>query len=168
MLTSKMSKFVYSIKEQKAQKTARKRIKGLQKRHVQYGSNLTVLGDIDIIYSNKLTIGDNCRLNSHVYINARSGVTIGDDVTLSYGVKIISTGYDVDQWIKTGRKIHIENQPIFIGNHCWVGAGATILPGVNIMGEYVVIAADAVVTKDVTESKVVLAGNPAKIVKHLM
>jgi acetyltransferase-like isoleucine patch superfamily enzyme len=64
-------------------------------------------------------------------------------------------------------KRHIENKPIVIGDQCWIGAGAIILPGVEITGEYVVVAAGAVVTKNVEESRVVLAGSPARIVKYL-
>lgn len=130
------------------------------------GKNLTLFGTPEIFGTDKLSIGDDCKINSGVYINARSGVEIGNDVTLSHGAKIISTGYDIEHWINTDEKLHIENSPIFIGNHCWIGANAIILPGVNITGEYVVIGAGAVVTKDISENKVLVAGVPAKIVKH--
>lgn len=54
---------------------------------------------------------------------------------------------------------------VIIGNNVWIGAHATILPGINI-GNNAVIAAGAVVTKDVLANTVV-AGNPAKIIKYL-
>ncbi len=130
------------------------------------GNNLQLFGVPEISFANNLKIGNNCKINSNVYINARSGVTIGDDVTLSYGVKIISTGYDIEHWITTRERVHVTDKPIHIGNYCWIGADAIILPGVNITGEFVVVAAGTVVTKDITESKVLVAGNPAKIVKH--
>lgn len=131
------------------------------------GTGLEVFGDVDISYPERVTIGDNCKLNHQVYLNARSGITIANDVSVSYGAKLVSTGYDLEHWIQTGERIHFEDKPIYIGNHCWIGAGAIILPGVNITGEYVVVAAGAVVTKDIIESKVVVAGSPAKIVKRL-
>ena len=99
-------------------------------------------------------------------MNGRSGITIGDNVTLSHGAKLVSTGYDVEHWMETGERVHIDNKPIYIGDNCWIGANAIILPGVKITGEYVIIGAGAVVTKDVTESRVLVAGNPAKIVKR--
>lgn len=142
-----------------------KKIDNFKKSLFSCGDNLKLFGLPEISYHNKLKIGDDCRLNSNVYINARSGVTIGNDVTISNGAKIISTGYDIEHWMNTGEKIHITDSSIFIGNHCWIGANAIILPGVNIIGEYVVIAAGAVVTKDITESKVVVAGVPATIIK---
>lgn len=145
---------------------AKKRLDKFKKNLAFCGDDLHLFGTPEISYCNKLRIGDNCRLNSNVYINARSGVTIGNDVTLSNGVKLISTGYDIEHWMNTGEKVHIDNAPIYIGNHCWVGANAVILPGVNITGEYVVIGAGAVVTKDITENKVVVAGVPAKIIKE--
>lgn len=145
-----------------------------EKKNIQFkkkikecGENLMLFGNVDIASPEKLIIRNSCRMNDQVYINARSGVEIGNDVTISYGAKIISTGYDIEHWLQTNEKIHDESTPIYIGNHCWIGAGAMILPGVQITGEYVVIAAGAVVTKNITESKVIVAGVPAKIVKKL-
>ena len=131
------------------------------------GNNLMLFGTQEIFSADRLSVGNDCRLNSGVYINARSGVTIGNDVTLSCGAKIISTGYDIEHWVNTGKKIHTVDTPVYIGNHCWVGANAVILPGVKITGEYVVIGAGAVVTKDITESRVIVAGVPAKIIKNI-
>ncbi len=131
------------------------------------GENLQVFGDVEISIPLNVKIGNNCKLNSKTYINARNGVILGDDVSVSYGVKLLSTGYDIDKWVKTGVKEHKAEEPVYIGNHCWIGAGATILPGVKITGEYVVIGADSVVTGDVTQSKVILAGSPARIIKRI-
>ena len=130
------------------------------------GDDLHLFGEPEISHRNKLKIGNSCRINSDVYLNARSGIEIGNDVTLSNGVKILSTGYDLEQWMLTEQKKHTENTPVKIGNHCWIGTNAIILPGVEISGEFVVIGAGAVVTKSITESNVLVAGNPAKIVKH--
>lgn len=163
----RLKKLVYKYKQKRKKAIMQKNIKKVTDTFLSCGDNFKLFGIPEILYPNRLEVGNDCRINSNVYINARSGIKIGDDVTLSYGSKIISTGYDIDRWLKTGEKIHMDNTPVFIGNHCWVGAGATILPGVSITGEYVVIAADAVITKDVAESKVVLAGNPAKIIKYL-
>lgn len=130
------------------------------------GKNLFVTGKVELIFPKKITIGNNCKINPDVFLNGRSGITIGDNVTLSHGAKLISTGYDVDHWMVTGERVHFNDKPIFIGNNCWIGANAMILPGVKITGEYVIIGAGAIVTKDITESRVLVAGNPAKIVKR--
>ena len=133
----------------------------------KHGQSLKVFGKIQCYSPGNIVIGDRCNLNDGIYMNARSGITIGNDVTISNSAMLISTGYDLDHWVATGERIHFEDKPIVIGNHCWIGARAIILPGVEITGEYVVVGAGAVVTKSITESKVVVAGNPAKIVKRL-
>lgn len=131
------------------------------------GGDLIVF-DIPKMFSpEKITVGNGLKLNANVFLNGRSGITIGNDVTISYGAKILSTGYDLDEFFNTGERVHFEDKPIVIGNHCWICTDAIILPGVKITGEYVVIAAGAVVTKDITESKVIVAGNPATIVKRM-
>ncbi len=130
------------------------------------GVNLKVFGEVSVAFPKNISIGNNCKINPDVFLNGRSGITIGDNVTLSHGAKLISTGYDVEHWMETGERIHITDKPIYIGNNCWIGANAIILPGVKITGEFVIIGAGAIVTKDITESRVLVAGNPARIVKH--
>jgi maltose O-acetyltransferase len=63
------------------------------------------------------------------------------------------------------RRQFITAEPITIGSHVWIGAGATVLPGVTI-GDKAVIAAGAVVTKDVPESCLV-GGVPAQVIRNL-
>lgn len=163
----KMLRKIQKKKKQQQIKLQKKLIFDIEKKVASCGKNLQIFGSMpEITCQNKLTIGNDCRFNSGVFINALSGVTIGNDVTLSHGAKILSTGYDIEHWMNTGEKNHFDDSPVYIGNHCWIGANAIILPGVKITGEYVVIGAGAVVTKDITESKVIVAGVPAKIIKH--
>lgn len=164
---NRVVKYFYKLRQKKFEKKEQKRIDLFKSKLASCGSNLKIFGEPVIYGAEKLDIGCNCKINDQVYINARSGVTIGDDVTLSYGAKIISTGYDVEHWIETGERLHVVNTPVKIGNHCWVCTDAKILPGVNISGEYVVVAAGAVVTKDIAEDRVVVAGVPAKIIKRI-
>ena len=56
---------------------------------------------------------------------------------------------------------------VIIGNHVWIGADAIILPGVEITGEYIVIGAGAIVTRNITEGYCVYVGNPASKIKNL-
>ena len=130
------------------------------------GENFHVFGHVDIICPHNVTMGNDCTLNHNVYINAYCPITLGDDVTLSAGAKVIATGIDVNSWV-AGAKCHLKDTEIRIGNHVWIGANAIIRGGVRITGEYVVIAAGAVVTKDITESHVIVAGVPAKIIKRI-
>lgn len=60
----------------------------------------------------------------------------------------------------------LEDDPIVIGDNCWLATGSTVLSGVKL-GNHVVIAAGAVVTKSFDEDDVLLAGVPARVVKRL-
>ena len=74
-------------------------------------------------------------------------------------VQLISNNHDLHD-----RQILI-CKPVHIGKNAWIGAGATILPGVTV-GENAVVAAAAVVTKDVPANAIV-GGNPAKLIKMI-
>lgn len=88
------------------------------------------------------------------------GIFIGDNVLIAPRVNILSVNHPTDPALRTGLIL----KPVRISNNVWIGAGATILPGVNI-GENAIIAAASVVAKDVPPNCIV-AGNPAKIIKN--
>ena len=151
-------------KEQHAQDKRNKSFKLAVK---NCGIGLEVIGVPELFSPENIVVGDYFKINSLAYLNGRSGIQIGNNVTVSRGAKLISTGYDLDKFFFNGERVHITDKPIIIGNYCWICADAIILPGVKITGEYVVVAAGAVVTKDITDSRVVVAGNPARIVKRM-
>lgn len=75
-----------------------------QLRKVKKGRHNKVYGKISIIQPNKFEIGNECRINHNCYINASNRITLGDDVTLSSGSSIISTGIDYLSWANGTRK----------------------------------------------------------------
>lgn len=87
------------------------------------------------------------------------GITIDDEVMIAANVQLISNNHDLEQ-----RNV-ITCKPVHICRHVWIGAGATILPGVTI-GENAVVGAGSVVTHDV-ESNTIVAGNPAKLIRKI-
>lgn len=93
------------------------------------------------------------------YIQAFNGIDIGDDVIFAPGVKIISANHAEDV-----RSRHVAAERIAIGNGCWIGANAVILPGVTL-GNNVIVGAGAVVTKSFPDN-VVVAGNPARVLRQ--
>ena len=137
----------------------------IQLHSFRYGNN-NVFGKIDIVAPKRLIIGNNCSFNHGCYINASNNVILGDDVTLSAKSCIVSTGIDYKKWVH-GEKRHISESAVEIGNHVWIGTNATILPGVKITGEYIVIAANAVVTHNIEESFCIFAGIPARKIKRI-
>lgn len=122
------------------------------------GANIHVKSNADI--SMFISIGDRSELGSGSLIYG--GVQIGSDVLMGPDVKIITRNHVFDD-----PKIIINHQgitfhPVIIGNDVWIGANAVILPGVKI-GDGAVIAAGAVVTKDVAPYTIV-GGVPAKVI----
>ena len=87
-------------------------------------------------------------------------ITIGDDVTISHGVDFITHDNSVCKLFGSACDLYGE---VKIGNQCFIGAHAVIMYGVTL-ADKVIVAAGSVVTKSVSQSEVIVAGNPAKII----
>ncbi|MBE9462016.1 DapH/DapD/GlmU-related protein [Dyadobacter subterraneus] len=111
--------------------------------------------------------GQSIRLGKNIFINHAcsfldiGGITIEDDVQIGPRVNLTSENHPLNP---ADRKTLLLGS-ILIKRNAWIGAGATILPGVTI-GENAVVAAGAVVSRDVAPNTVV-AGIPAKVVKQI-
>lgn len=110
----------------------------------------------------KITIGDYVLISPGCRISACHEITIGDSVMMANGVYITDSDWH-EMYDRASRAKSIT--PVRIGNNVWLGDGSTVLKGVTI-GENSVVAAGAVVSRDVP-ANVVVAGNPAQVVKHL-
>lgn len=108
-----------------------------------------------------ITVGERVFVNQGSYIRPR--VTIGDDVSIGPFVRLITDTHKISTGKRRTGTPH--KDPIHIGSGVWIGAGATVLGGVTI-GSRSIIAAGAVVTSDVPEN-VMVAGVPAKIIRHI-
>ena len=112
-----------------------------------------------------LLMHDNSEIERNCFILAKEKIEIGENSTLAYGVTIL-TGADPNGPRNKLSKLYPPiKAPVTIGNDCWIGANSVILPGVTI-GNYSVVAAGSIVTKDVP-SGVLVAGNPAIIKKKI-
>ncbi len=111
--------------------------------------------------------GRNIKVGKNVFINHactfmdRGGITIEDDTKIGPKVNLITSNHPLNP---SDRKA-VMSTPIWIKRNVWIGADATVLPGVTI-GENSVVAAAAVVTHDVPPNTVV-AGVPARVIKTL-
>lgn len=106
-------------------------------------------------------IGDNVFINAGCKMQDQGGLYIGDDVLIGHNVVFATLNHDENP--QTRASLH--PKPIHVGNKVWIGSNSTILQGVTI-GDGAIIAAGAVVTKDVPENTVV-GGVPAKIIKTI-
>lgn len=122
---------------------------------VRIGGHTTLNMGQYILQPRSLSIGCNTHINRDCILDARGGLRIGDSVSISYGVMLLSGSHDIMDPNFPGRYL-----PIEINDYVWIGAGAKILNNVKI-GKGAVVAAGAVVTKDVSPYAIV-AGIPAK------
>ena len=118
-----------------------------------------IYGGFSIISPDKFKFGEGLSLNHGCYINASGNITLGDNVAISAGAKLISTSLDV----KNGLPAKHYYSAIIIGSNVQIGAGAIILPGVKI-ADNVVIGAGSVVTKNVEASGIYI-GTPVKLLR---
>jgi acetyltransferase-like isoleucine patch superfamily enzyme len=109
-----------------------------------------------------IRVGRNVFINQGCTLNDIGGIEIGDDVMIGPRVSLITSGHPLDP--KQRRK-QIVAAPIVIQRNVWLGAGAMVLQGVTV-GEDSVVAAGAVVTRDVPPGTLV-AGVPAQVLRPM-
>lgn len=95
------------------------------------------------------------------YIQAVNGIEIGSGTRTGPGIKIISADHDI-----TDIDRHLPSGPVVIGDGCWIGANAVILPGVEL-GPRTVVGAGAVVTRSYPDGYCVIGGVPAREIRKL-
>lgn len=113
-------------------------------------------------FGKNITIGKNVFFNTGCSFQDRGGISIGNGSMIGMNVTIATLNHGLA--IETRNTTH--PSPVIIGDNVWIGSSSTILPGVTI-GDNSVIAAGAVVTKDVPKNTVV-AGVPARVIKTVL
>lgn len=111
--------------------------------------------------------GKNIKIGKNVFINAgckfqdQGGIEIVDGALIGHGVVLATLNHD----FAPENRSTLHPSPIKIGKNVWIGANATVLPGVNI-GDGAIVAAGAVVTGDIP-AKTIAAGVPAKVIRKI-
>lgn len=113
---------------------------------------------VEVLFPKGLTLGDGVAVGWFAELDARGGIAVGQDTNISSHAKLITGSHDIDDPDFTA-----DFRPISIGHHCWIGTGAIILQGVSI-GDGAVVAAGAVVVKDIPEYEV-WGGIPARFIR---
>jgi acetyltransferase-like isoleucine patch superfamily enzyme len=109
--------------------------------------------------------GKNIRVGKNVFINHgcefmdRGGITLEDDVLIGPKANLVTINHPVEPRLRRSTFC----APILIKRNAWIGVGASVMPGVTV-GENAIVAANAVVTRDV-EANTIVGGIPAKVIK---
>jgi putative colanic acid biosynthesis acetyltransferase WcaF len=106
-----------------------------------------------------LSIGDHCWIGEDAWIDNLCMVTIGSHVCISQGAYLCTGNHD---W--TTRNMKLFRRPIFLLNGCWVGARATVCPGVTLESN-AILSAGAVTARNIPANEI-WAGNPASLVRN--
>ena len=111
-------------------------------------------------FGRNIHIGKNVFINSSCHFQDQGGIYIGDGVLIGHNVVLATINHDLNPFDR-----HNIYKPIHIGNRVWIGSNAVITQGVSI-GDGAVVAAGAVVVKDVPANTVV-GGVPAKVIRNI-
>ncbi|MGB4778615.1 acyltransferase [Microbacterium sp.] len=132
------------------------RLRGFDVRTPKVQAHCTFTGSRDI------TIGARTSVNTWCYFEAVAPIRIGEDCHIAMFSLIITSGHGIGPH---GVEHTRTSAPVTIGDRCWLGARATVLPGVTI-GDDVIVAAGAVVVRDLPSGGV-YAGVPARLIRPL-
>lgn len=112
-------------------------------------------------YGCNIDIGDSVYINFNCNFIDDGKITIGERTMFGAGVTIATVGHPLNPDMRE----YMYTAPVTIGKNCWIGANATICPGVTI-GDNSVVGAGSVVTKDIP-ANVIAAGNPCKVIREI-
>ncbi|WP_333636017.1 acyltransferase [Ruminococcus sp.] len=141
------------------------------------GKRCEIKGQLFSFEGGKILIGNNVFMNYNSFIGSMEAVTIGNDVIIATNVRIFDNNNHPTSPAQREMMSHndfygelwtwkyAEHKPVVIGDNVWIGEFSAILKGVTI-GKGSIVASHSVVTKDVPPY-VIVAGNPARVVKRL-
>ena len=124
-------------------------------------SSLRVFPPFYTDFGKNIEIGDNVFINACCHFQDQGGVTLGDGCLIGHNVVFATLNHDMNP----EKRAAMTPAPIVLGKRVWVGSNSTILQGVTI-GDNAIIAAGAVVTKDVPANTVV-GGVPTKFIRNI-
>lgn len=149
----------------------KKRQSDIQQLFAHVGSDLTINGQIGVVYGEHISFGDSDFINGNCYFQDSNKITFGDRVIIAPDTKFYCGEHSLDASKRFGYRddgtpyLITTTRPITVGNDVWIGGNVTVIAGVKI-GNNVIVGAGAVVVNDVPDNCVV-GGVPAKVIKQL-
>jgi maltose O-acetyltransferase len=126
---------------------------------MKLGDNAKMMKDVFVLAPQRIKIGRNSVINNGCRLDGRGGLEIGENVNVAFDVHIYTMTHEYNDPHFAGMFA-----PVHIDDYAWLSSRSTVLPGVTV-GRGAVVAAGAVVTKDVAPFAVV-AGVPARTIDH--
>ncbi|HLA76881.1 MAG TPA: acyltransferase [Vicinamibacteria bacterium] len=114
-------------------------------------------------YRNRMIIGEGTWIGQQCFLHSGGGITIGRQVGIGPGVKIVTSAHRLDQLDKPILHSEIDFAPVVVGDGADIGVAAVLLPGV-VVGAFAQVGAGAVVAENVPDYAVV-AGVPARLIR---
>ena len=124
------------------------------------GNNVSIKQYVFLENIHNISFGDNVSVHPFCYLEGSGGIEIGNDVSLAHNTSILSVNHTWENYEMPIKYNPIDHTPVKICDDVWVGCGCRIMAGITINSRSI-IAAGAVVTKDV-ESNSIVGGVPAK------
>ena len=141
-----------------------KRSEMLKEMFAEIGENCYIEPPLHSNWGGKhVHFGNNVYCNFNLTLVDDTHICVGDNVLFAPNVIVATAGHPLDADLRS--KAYQYNMPVHIGNNCWIGAGAKIMPGVTI-GDNTVIGAGSVVTKDIP-ANVIAVGNPCRVLREI-
>ncbi|WP_018662666.1 sugar O-acetyltransferase [Heyndrickxia acidiproducens] len=140
-----------------------KRTRIIKKLFGKTGESLFVEIPFHCDYGFNIEIGENFFCNNNCTLLDCNKIQIGNNALFAPNVGIYTAGHCIDPELRLNKQEY--TAPVIIGNNVWIGANASVLPGVTI-GDNVVIGAGSVVTKDIPDNCVAV-GNPCHVVRQV-
>ena len=127
----------------------------------ELNETLNVIPPFNTDFGKNIHIGQRVFINSGCKMQDQGGIYIGNDVLIGHNACLLTLNHEMEP----ENRADMHPKPIHIEDKAWLGSNVTVLPGVTI-GEGAIVAAGAVVTKDV-DSNTIVGGVPAKIIKRI-
>ena len=136
------------------------------------GKNLWITAPFYVDYGNNIYFGNNCEVNMNCTFLDDNRIIIGDNALIAPNVQIYTAFHPTNARDRFGEPredgsfefCKTQTAPVVIGNNCWIGGGAILMPGVTI-GDNVVIGAGSVVTKDIPANSIAV-GSPCRVIRE--
>ena len=117
---------------------------------------------VKLFFPEKIRIGNNVSIQDDCYLSGYGSITIGNDVSIGTGVRVVSSEHDYSKGII--RNNQLVEKPVKIGSNVWIGMNVSILGG-SVINDNTVIGAGSVVKGEVGPG--VYVGAPARFIKNL-